>query len=254
MNERPLVDVVILTWNDGAELMCAVRSALASDGVDVRVWVIDNGSEPAAEVERDPRISLFRSPTNLGVAPGRALGVALGTATYVCLLDSDARLESTCLARLVAVTSQEGTGLAVPVFLGQYPEASAGRAPTAVRKLARGLGLTASYASSRDVVQDGSWDVDFGIGACQVMRRSVYEAVGGLDTSIFYGPEDVDLCLRIGRAGWSVKQVADARCHHPARRRNRSLLTRRGLRHGSAVVRHLWKHRRTSSRQVSAGC
>jgi GT2 family glycosyltransferase len=254
MKEKPLVDVVILTWNDGPELTDAISSALESDGVDVCVWVVDNGSEPAAEVERDPRVTLFRSPTNLGVAPGRAVGIALGTAPYVCLLDSDARLEPTCLGRLVAVTSEELVGLAVPVFVDQSPESSAGRAPTAARKIARGVGLTATYARSRDRASDGTWNVDFGIGACQVMRRDVYEAVGGLDTSIFYGPEDVDLCLRIGRGGWSVKQVADAACHHPPRRRNRSLLTRRGLRHASAVVRHLWRHRRGSSRQVVPGC
>jgi GT2 family glycosyltransferase len=253
MSGTPLVDVVILTWNDGPCLADAIDSALTSESVDVRIWVVDNGSQPAASVRHDPRVTVFRSPTNLGVAPGRAVGVSFGTAEYVCLLDSDARLEPACLCRLVRAIDTASAGLAVPVFAGQSPEASAGRAPTMARKLARGLGFTANYAGVRREPAALTWKVDFGIGACQVMRRDVYDAVGGLDTSIFYGPEDVDLCLRIRTAGWEVLQVADAACHHPPRRRNRSLLTRRGLKHAFAVVRHLRRHRRISRAQV-AGC
>ena len=253
MTGKPLVDVVILTWNDDSCLQEAIDSALASEGVDVCLWVVDNGSEPAAEVVRDPHVTLYRSPTNLGVASGRALGIALGAAPYVCLLDSDARLERSCLAQLVTAIECDAGGLAVPVFVGQSPEASAGRAPTLAGKLGRGLGLTATYARTRSAVTAHKWEVDFGIGACQVMRRDVYEAVGGLDISIFYGPEDVDLCLRIRRAGWPVVQVANAACYHPPRRRNRSLLTRRGLRHAHAVIRHLWRHRRKPTTRV-AGC
>jgi GT2 family glycosyltransferase len=252
MTSMPVVDVVILTWNDGPTVTDAIESALASSGVDVAVWVVDNGSDPAADVERDPRIALYRSPTNLGVAPGRAVGIALGSAPYICLLDSDARLEPSCLDRLVAAVASESVGMSVPVFVGQRPEASAGRGPTFARKVARGLGLTTTYAPS-GAFRDGRCEVDFGIGACQVIRRDVYDAVGGLDTSIFYGPEDVDLCLRVRQAGWSVTQIAAAGCHHPPRRRNRSLLTRRGIKHGREVVRHLWRHRRRTTARV-AGC
>ena len=46
----PEVDVVILTWNDGPLLDAAVDSALVSQGVDVRVFVVDNGSDPPATV------------------------------------------------------------------------------------------------------------------------------------------------------------------------------------------------------------
>ncbi len=250
----PLVDVVILTWNDGACLSAAVESTLRSEGVDVCVWVVDNGSYPPASVRRDPRVTLMRSPTNLGVAPGRVAGVALGRAQYVCLLDSDARLETMCLARLVStVASTERCGMAVPVFSDQVPEASAGRAPTLGRKLGRGLGFTAVYARTPRSATDAAWDVDFGIGACQLFRRDVYTQVGGLDDSIFYGPEDVDFCLRLRSTGWRVVQVAGASCHHPARRRHRALLTAGGIRHAQAIGRHLWRHRRFATSRAS-GC
>jgi GT2 family glycosyltransferase len=85
--------------------------------------------------------------------------------------------------------------------------------------------------------------VDFAIGACQLFRRSAWEEVGGIDESYFYGPEDVDFCLRLRRRNFRIVQVADALCDHPPRRRNRRLLTIRGLRHAGAVTRYLIRRR-----------
>lgn len=249
---HPAVDVVVLTWNDGDLLDAAIASALASDGVHVRVVVVDNGSDPPAVVPDRSDVVLLRQEENLGVAPGRAVGVSAGSAPYVCLLDSDARLHPGSLARMVGVLEEDPTvGLVGPVFDGQRPEESGGRAPSLGVKAARGLGWRSDY---RPGVRCGATvEVDFVIGACQVFRRSAHDQVGGLDTSIFYGPEDVDFCLRLGAAGHRVVQLVDAGCHHPPRRRNRKLLTRRGLDHAWQVSRHLWRHRTAPERKPRAG-
>jgi GT2 family glycosyltransferase len=249
--ESPRVDVVILTWNDEELLAVAVASALGSRGVDVKVTIVDNGSDPPAEAVPDPRVNILRNAVNLGVAPGRAQGIAAGRADLVLLLDSDARLEPDALAAMVRVLDADpSVGLVGPVFADQLPEASGGRAPTFAVKAARGLGRRDDYEPGT-VGLDGHHDVDFVIGACQLVRRTAYLAVGGLDTTIFYGPEDVDLCLRIQKGGWRVRQLEGVGCHHPPRRRNRRLLSRRGLKHAHQIGRHLLRsHRRRSSRPV----
>ena len=244
---HPRVDVVILTWNDGHLLQAAVDSALASEGVDVAVFVVDNGSDLPPELAAHDRLVLACNPVNRGVARGRNGGAALGTAPFVCFLDSDARLLPSTVARLVApLVDDPGVALTAPVFAGQPPEASAGRAPTLGDKALRLLNVHDTY---RPVERDGArqWDVDFAIGACQLVRREAFEGVGGFDESYFYGPEDVDLCLRLRSAGSRVVQVGAAGCEHPPRRRNRRLVTRRGIRHGWAVTRHLWRHRRLAT-------
>lgn len=239
----PKIDVVILTWNDGARLDTALASALASEGVDVNVIVVDNGSDPPAAVISDLRVRLVRNRANRGVAAGRNQGVAAGTAPLVCLLDSDARLHPQTLAHMAGALCDDGVALAAPVFTGQDPEASAGRAPHTLRKLARALNLTSSYGGVRRRRSSSQWDVDFAIGACQLFRRSAYDQVDGIDETFFYGPEDVDFCLRLRKAGYRIVQVAGASCDHPPRRRFRRVLTRRGLEHGWAISRYLWRHR-----------
>ncbi len=42
------------------------------------------------------------------------------------------------------------------------------------------------------------------LGVCQMTRRRALEQVGLYDPAIFYGPEDVDLCLRMWLVGWKV--------------------------------------------------
>ena len=73
--------------------------------------------------------------------------------------------------------------------------------------------------------------VDYVIGACQVIRRRALQEVGPFDERIFYGPEDVDMCLRLQQAGWQVMYNPDAVVAHKERRLTRSL--RSGL---------MWKH------------
>ncbi len=250
-SHRPVVDVVILTWNDGSLLDIAVDSALSSLDVDVRVYVIDNGSDTPVVCRRDPRVTLLHNEINRGVACARNQGVRAGDAPVVCFLDSDARLHPGALATLVeALLADDRHGLTAPVFSHQRPEDSAGARPTMARKLLRAANLTGSYAGvvrgSTQVQQSDrgrTQKVAVAIGACQVFRRDAFVQVGGLDEAYFYGPEDIDFCLRLGAVGWNVLQVLDARVDHPARRRNRRLLTRSGLRHAVAVARFLWRHR-----------
>lgn len=238
------IDVVILTWNDPPEMLDAsVGSALASEDVDVRVVVVDNGSDPPASVADDDRIELVRCAENLGVSGGRNLGTTRGAHPVVCLLDSDAVLAPHSLRTMVAAFDDPTVGVVVPVFADQWPEQSAGRAPTLRVKLERGLGRRDDYEGVGRPPGATAWEVDFGIGACQVFRRAAFDAVGGLDETIFYGPEDVDFCLRVKAAGFRVVQVTGVDVHHPPRRAFRQPLTARGLRHSATIVRHLWKHR-----------
>lgn len=243
----PRIDVVVITWNDPpATLAAAIESAQVSREVEVRVIVVDNGSDPPAEAPIG--VTVLRNESNLGVSRARNQGARCGDAPLVCLLDSDARLHPDTL-RGLADCIRGDVVFAAPVFTGQAPEASGGRAPGVTRKLLRAAGITSSYARTRQRHGDATtWPVDFAIGACQLFRRDAYAAVGGLDETYFYGPEDVDFCLRLRARGGVLVQTSAVTCDHPPRRRNRRLLTRSGLRHGLAVARYLWRRRTVAAR------
>ena len=237
------VDVVILTWNDGLLLRHAVSSVLESVGVEARVVVVDNGSDDGLNLPTHPSITVIRNEVNRGVAAGRNQGIQQGNAPYVLLLDSDARLAPDALeAMLTHLVEHRDIAVVGPVFIGQKPSESGGEAPTLRTKLDRLRGARSTYVGYETSDRD-AWDVDVVIGACQLIRRSAYDQVNGIDERYFYGPEDVDFCMRLRTVGWRVQQLAAAAVHHPPRRRNRSLFTRRGMAHAWAVTRFLWRHR-----------
>lgn len=65
-----MIDVVILAWNDGELLDQAVESALASVGSELRVWIVDNGSDPPVPAPTDPESGCSVTITTRGFPAG----------------------------------------------------------------------------------------------------------------------------------------------------------------------------------------
>ena len=87
------------------------------------------------------------------------------------------------------------------------------------------------------------------IGACQVIRRRALQEVGPFDERIFYGPEDVDMCLRLQQAGWRVVYNPEAVIVHEERRMTRSLRSGLVWKHILGLGYFFWKHGYLLSRQ-----
>lgn len=242
-NRQVTVSIIILTWNSERHIgACLASLDRGLDTYSSEVIVIDNGSSDlTCSVIREawPGVQLVTNSENRGVAPARNQGIRLAQGKYLLILDDDTVVQPgalDCLTRYME--DQPGTGLCGPRLTGADGELqlSCRRFPTLTYKLARRLpGALARKVTSEAEMAD--WDhrsiraVDYVIGACQLIRRSALQDVGLYDERIFYGPEDVDLCLRLQQAGWSVVYNPEAVVVHEERRMTRSL--------GSGLV---WKH------------
>lgn len=251
------VTAVVLTWNSARYVGDTLTSLRREAGrVPLEIVVVDNGStdtslEIVGRLAPDARI--IRNRANLGVARARNQGARMARGALVLFLDSDAELTPGSLETMVRFAEANPRAAVVaPMLVSpdgtlQY---SCRKFPTVQGKLLRRLPLPRrrgiAWAADEEMfTMDRSrpQPVDYAIGACQLVRRAVLEALGGLDERMFYGPEDVDFCLRAWRAGYEVWYLPEAVAVHREQRVTHHRLDRLALRHALALAYYFWKHR-----------
>ena len=244
MKQRADYTVIILTWNSRQHVRACLESLRdAAPGYRGDVIVIDNGStDGTPDIVRElvPDARLVQNQVNRGVAAARNQGLALARSPVSIILDVDTVVQPGAFARLLSfLEATPSVGVCGPrlVLPDDTIQASCQLFPTVIDKVIRQLPGNMGERWLRDVERAG-WDhtgvrdVDYVVGACQAIRMSALYSVGWLDERIFYGPEDVDFCLRMRLRGWRVTYVGDAIVRHECQR-----VTRRRL--NALTVRHI---------------
>lgn len=246
--------VVILTWN-ATEMLGACLASLAQGfaACSHETIVVDNGSRtpiPPTVREAFPEIRLLVNRRNRGVAPARNQGTRIAQGEYIILLDDDTVVQPGAFDRLLTyMDAHPEVGLCGPKLIDVHGQLqlSCRLFPTMSDKLARRFSSSLAWEVAREV-EMVDWDhgsvreVDYVIGACQVIRQEALAEVGLLDEWIFYGPEDIDLCLRMRQAGWQVVYNPEAVVVHNERRVARSFFSLLAWRHCWGLVYYFWKH------------
>jgi GT2 family glycosyltransferase len=260
--EKPPLSVVILNWNS-RDYCIACLDSLAGAGGPARraqIIVVDNGSvdDSVATISaRFPDAVLVRNAQNHGIARGRNDGLRVATGDTVLFLDVDTVVHPGALEAMLETIAQPGVGVVGPRLNGrdgtlQY---TCRLFPTLPGKVARRLPFR--WLRSWSAEEELLWwdhsvqrDVDYVIGACQMVRREVLEGVGGYENRYFYGPDDVEICLRAQIRGWRVVYQPQAVITHAERRVTRKLeLNLFLMRHAMALAHYFLKHRYLWSRR-----
>lgn len=210
----------------------------------------DEDGTVAALAERFPYVRLIVNRTNRGVGPARNQGLRLARGRIIVLLDADTIVFPGSLRGLAEALEKDAeAGVLGPKLVSRDGalQPSARRFPTIQSKLRRRAlpGLSRLLPSDEVVLADGEpIDVDYVIGACQAIKREALDDVGLLDERIFYGPEDVDFCLRMWRKGWRVRWDGRWTVYHEEQRvTRRKPLSALSLRHVMALGYFFLKHR-----------
>jgi GT2 family glycosyltransferase len=205
----PTVSVVVLAYLDEPWVERCVASLLASRGARVDVVLVDNGCTTGA-VERltgTDGVTVVRPPENLGFAGGCNAGAERATGDFLGLVNADAVVEPDALARLAAVAARPDVGIASgSIRLADRPHLlnSCGN-PLQILGLSWAGGFEEPAAEhSREQ------DVAGASGAGVVLRREVWDQLGGFPVEYFAYHEDTDLSWRCWQRGLRVVYVPDA--------------------------------------------
>ena len=115
---EPLYSVIIPTYNRPDLLDRAIESALAQTQTPFEVVVVDDWSQPPADVPSDSRVRLVRLPANRGNAAARNAGLAAARGRWITYLDDDDVLLPTMAERSLAALEQSDLPAPVAVISG----------------------------------------------------------------------------------------------------------------------------------------
>ena len=250
---QPDLDIGVIYTHE-RELMPRLLDTMAAsgDGLRMRLILVDNVSDDGAERWRRhfPEMQVIGNSRRLGYAANLNRIVAASTAKYVLLLNTDMYFDPSqqSLARMAAfMDAQPRCGLAgCRLFHADGSDAFAARRfQTLPLVLARRCGLGRLlrrtverhfYAEHRP---DETWACDWLSGCFLMVRREAFNQAGPFDEGYGKYFEDVDMALRMTRAGWQVMYHGSASCYHLEQRASGRLFSADAWLHLRAYVRWL---------------
>jgi len=211
------VAAVIVEYQSGGSVVGCCAS-LRRNGVS-DIVVVDNGDD--FDETSESGITVLRPRVNLGYGRGANRGVAacqrhpylIISNPDVVVHDGAVRALRQCLEDaphigVVGPSIVTSTGETYP-SVRVFPSVILAGLHAICGSWWPGNPWTRAYRSPR---RDGS--VDWVSGAFFMIRRELFEAIGGFDEKYFMFAEDMDLCWRVARSGSSVAWVPSATVTH----------------------------------------
>ncbi len=246
LEDHPTVTVIIPTRNHLELLRVCLEGLERTDYSRIEVIIIDNGSDDPATIEfmngLDPaHVRVLRQPGPFNYASLNNSAVALAQSEYLCFLNNDvSMIGRDWLLFLIAQARRSDVGAVGARLL--YPDGTIQHAGVVL-----GVGGGAGHAHrAEDPTEPGYFQraalpqfVSAVTGACLVVARNKFLAVGGFDAEFFpVAFNDVDLCLKLNKRGWqSLYEPRAELVHHESKSRGSDLAGDKKLRFAGELAR-----------------
>ena len=264
-HNQVIVSVVIVNYKAYAELAACLDSLQPFMTGETEAVVVDHASEPG-QAARIKQAFLWAQVLDVPENPGFAAGVNRAARTargeYLLLLNPDCVVDADVAGTLARwldgnprvgacgalVRESDGT---VQQSARRFPDVTAGFAgrTTWLTRLWPGNPWT-----KRNLVAEQArepMEVDWVSGACTMIRRDAFDAVGGMDEGFFLYWEDADLCYRLQQAGWSTVYYPGVGVTHLTGRSSLHARERSLVAFHRSAFRYFQKHAGPLSRAAS---
>ncbi len=203
-HSEPMVSIVVVAWREAPYLLPCLASVAETVGLPFEVVLVLNEptSQLEALVERElAGLKVLRFRSNLGFGGAVNVAAEVAIAPYLLLLNDDSVVEWGWAESLVeTVQRRPQAGMVGGTYLN--PDRTLQEAGSV-------LWADGSTSAFSDEKGKGSWAferrVDYCSGGSLLVRRDVWEALGGFDDRYYPAYfEDIDLALRAADVGWEV--------------------------------------------------
>lgn len=201
------ISIIIVSYNTRDLLVGCLNSIFEFLDADMfEAIVVDNGSSDGTCLllkSNYDNIKLIENKSNLGFGRSNNIGAQVARGKYLWFLNSDTFLIDGRITDLVeAMDANEEIGVASPFLVMEDKKTeqvgSYGNNPS-ILTLLKNHAVKNAEKNSKEFFR-----VDWVTGAAMLVKRSIFNQVGGFDDRFFMYYEDVDLCMEIRRAGYKV--------------------------------------------------
>ncbi len=221
------LSIIIVNFNTAKLTLGSIRSIYEhAPQCSFEIIVVDNGSEESLEsmLEQEfPEVKLVNMGYNRGFSVANNLGIHNSKGRFLLLLNSDTQILNSSLQKMVDHLEEHSeVGAIGPRQVDSEDRftPSCGHFPTIMSEMVRKIvhyQITVNNYLIRDYLDD--WHaqrpaVDWVSGSCMMIRREALQKTGLLDEQFFMYFEDIDLCTRIRKAGWSIQYLSTANIRH----------------------------------------
>ncbi len=190
------------------------------------IIVVDNNSQDGLKemlAENFPSIKFIQTGENRGMGAGNNAGIKVAQGQYVLILNPDVVVLPGAIENLIQfIDTREKIGCVAPQLLNPNRtfQPSSYRFPeffiplfirTGLRKF--GENKVKEYFMS-EASQELAHQIDWARGSALLLRREVFDKIGGFDERFFMYLEDVDLCRRLWQAGYEIWYLPTAKMIH----------------------------------------
>lgn len=203
------LSVVILNYNVRYFLeQCILSVQKAISGIDAEIIVIDNDSKDGScEMVKSlfPEITLLENNVNVGFSKANNQAVAVAKGEYVCILNPDTAVEENTFKNAIQYYERTQNIGALGVYLmdgtGNFLPESKRNLTTPKVSLLKLLGFNSEYYATH-LSETSNGPVEVLVGAFMLIKKDIYNEVGGFDEDYFMYGEDIDLSYKITQAGY----------------------------------------------------
>lgn len=191
--------------------LCVLSVQKAIQNIDAEIIVVDNNSsDDSCDImkQRFPNIKLIENKENSGFPKGNNIAVVLAKGEYICILNPDTVVAEDTFEKVLAFAkSQTDLGIVGSKLIdgtGNFlPESKRG-IPTPWIAFTKIFGLYKLFPNSslfnkyyaQHLAENQTGKVDILVGAFMVMKRELYNELGGFDENCFMYADDIDLSYR----------------------------------------------------------
>ncbi|HEX2617668.1 MAG TPA: glycosyltransferase family 2 protein [Flavobacteriales bacterium] len=214
--------VVILNWNGEHWLRTFLPAVVQHSAGDARIIVADNGSTDGsvAWLRTQTNVEVIELGSNLGFAGGYNAALAQVEADRYLLLNSDVEVTAGWVRTLNAyLDAHPGMAACQPKVLAYRDRARFEHAGAAGGFIDRNgypfcRGRIFEITEEDQGQYDDEREVFWATGACLLIKAEAFREAGGFDDSLFAHMEEIDLCWRLRRTGWTIGYSSRTLVYH----------------------------------------